>query len=57
MKNGISSNQVNALFARTGHSVWHHDWKIIIGVITLFVVDVAWIGWKGASPRRSRHRY
>jgi hypothetical protein len=56
MKNG-SSNQVSALFVRTEHSVWHHDWKIIVGVIILFALDAAWVGWKGASPRRRRRRY
>ena len=57
MKNGNSSNQIGALFARTGHFVWHHDWKIIIGVIFLFALDAAWIGWKGASPHRRRRRF
>jgi hypothetical protein len=57
MKSGSSSNQINALLSRTGHTVWHHDWKIIVGVGVLFILDAAWLGWRSADPRRRNRRF
>ena len=57
MKSANDNNQISAIFARTGHSVWHHDWKIIVGVGVLFVLKAAWDGWRCATPRRRSRRY
>lgn len=55
MKSGSGSNQIDALLSRAVHTVWHHDWKIIVGVGVLFALDAAWEGWRSADPgRRSR---
>ena len=57
MKNASSNDQVNVLLSRTWHTVWIHDWKIIVGVGVLFTVKAAWVGWHGAAPSRRRsHR-
>jgi len=55
VKSGSGSNQIDALLSRAVHTVWHHDWKIIVGVGVLFALDAAWEGWRSADPgRRSR---
>ena len=57
MKNASSSDQVNALLGRAWHTVWMHDWKLIVGVGVLLALEAAWVGWHGAAPARRRsHR-
>jgi len=56
MKNGGNGDQIGAQLARTGHEVWHSDWKIIIGVGILFVLESTLSGWKSAKPRRRTRR-
>jgi hypothetical protein len=56
MNNGTNRDQIDAQFVRTAHSVWHTDWKIIIGVGILFAFKAALSGWKSAKPRRRTRR-
>lgn len=58
MKEGNGSEQMTALLGRTWHSVWHHDWKIIVGVGVLLVLNAAREGWQSSNPRpRSRRSF
>jgi hypothetical protein len=57
MNNGSIRDQIDAQFARTAHSVWHSDWKIIISVGILFAFRAALSGRKSEKPRRRARRH
>jgi hypothetical protein len=57
MKHESESNQIGAIFSRTGHSVWHQDWKLIVSAFILLIFDAAVSGWKSGKSGRRTRRY